>query len=69
MAGHSAAGKIRSIEKKKSNDLIGNRTRGLPACNIVSQPTTLAHAHVTALIFCIVGRHFRIFLVPAPEIL
>jgi hypothetical protein len=33
--GHSAAGRIRSIEK--SNDLIGNRTRELPACNIVSQ--------------------------------
>jgi hypothetical protein len=28
-----------SIEK--SNDLIGNRTRDLPACSIVPQPTTL----------------------------
>jgi hypothetical protein len=37
--GHSAAGRIRSIEK--SNDLIGNRTRDLPACSIVPQPTTL----------------------------
>jgi hypothetical protein len=35
--GHSAAGRIRSI--KKSND-IGNRSRDLPACSIVSQPTT-----------------------------
>jgi hypothetical protein len=26
---------------KKSNDLIGTRTRDLPACSIVSQPTTL----------------------------
>jgi hypothetical protein len=26
---------------KKSNDLMGNRTRDLPACSIVSQPTTL----------------------------
>jgi hypothetical protein len=37
--GHSAAGRIRSI--KKSNDLIGNRTRDLPACSIVPQPTKL----------------------------
>jgi hypothetical protein len=28
---------------KKSNDLIGNRTRDLPACSIVPQPTTLPH--------------------------
>jgi hypothetical protein len=26
---------------KKLNDLIGNRTRDLPACSIVPQPTTL----------------------------
>jgi hypothetical protein len=37
--GHSAAGWIRSTEK--SNDLIGNRTRDLPACSIVPQPTTV----------------------------
>jgi hypothetical protein len=42
--GHSAAGRIRSIEE--SDDLIGNRTRDLPACSIVSQPTTLPHAPV-----------------------
>jgi hypothetical protein len=36
------AGRIRSIEK--SNDLIGNRTRNLPACSRVPQPTTLPHA-------------------------
>jgi hypothetical protein len=30
--------------KKKSNDLIGNRTRDLPACSIVPQPTTLPRA-------------------------
>jgi hypothetical protein len=40
--GHSAAGRIRSIEKP--NDLIGNWTRDLPACNIVPQPTTLPRA-------------------------
>jgi hypothetical protein len=33
------AGRIRSIEK--SSDLIGARTRNLPACSIVPQPTTL----------------------------
>jgi hypothetical protein len=27
--------------EKKSNDLIGNRTRGLPPCSIVPKPTTL----------------------------
>jgi hypothetical protein len=37
--GHSAAGRIRSTEN--SNDFIWNRTRDLPACSIVSQPTTL----------------------------
>jgi hypothetical protein len=36
LQGHSAAGRIRSIEK--SNCLIGNRTRDLPACSIVPQP-------------------------------
>jgi hypothetical protein len=43
--GHSAAGRITSIEK--SNDLTGNRTRDLPACRIVPQPTTLPRAHST----------------------
>jgi hypothetical protein len=38
--GHSAAGRIRSIEK--FNDLIGNRTCNFPACSIVPQPTALA---------------------------
>jgi hypothetical protein len=40
--GHSAAGRIRPIEK--SNDLIENRTRNLPACNKVPRPTTLPRA-------------------------
>jgi hypothetical protein len=40
--GHSASGRIRSIEK--SNNLIGNRTRDLPVCNIELQPTTLPRA-------------------------
>jgi hypothetical protein len=30
--------------KKKSNGLIGNRTRDIPACSIVPQPTTLPRA-------------------------
>jgi hypothetical protein len=29
---------------KKSNDLIGNRTRDLPACSIALQATTLPRA-------------------------
>jgi hypothetical protein len=40
---HSAAGRIRSIEE--SND-IGNRTRDLPACDIVTEPTTLSCASI-----------------------
>jgi hypothetical protein len=36
------AGSIRSIEK--SSVLIGTRTRDLPACSIVPQPTTLPRA-------------------------
>jgi hypothetical protein len=43
--GHSAAGRIRSIEK--SNDLIGIRTRDLPACSTVPQPTTPPRAIVS----------------------
>ena len=34
---HSAALRIKSI--KNSNNAIGNRTRDLPACGAVSQPT------------------------------
>jgi predicted RNA binding protein YcfA (HicA-like mRNA interferase family) len=40
--GHSAAGRIRSIEK--SNDVIRNRTRDLPACSTVPQPNMLPRA-------------------------
>jgi hypothetical protein len=42
---HNAAGRVRSIEK--SSDLIGDRIRGLPACNIVPQGTALPLARVT----------------------
>jgi hypothetical protein len=40
--GHSAAGS--SIEKY--NNLNGNRTRDLPACSLLPQPTTLPRARV-----------------------
>jgi hypothetical protein len=40
--GYNPAGSIRLI--KKSNELIGNRTRDLSACSIVPQPTTLPRA-------------------------
>jgi hypothetical protein len=36
------AGRVRSIEK--SNDLIRNETRDLPACSIVPLSTTIPHA-------------------------
>jgi hypothetical protein len=35
--GHSAIGRIKSL--KNSSDPIGNRTRNLPACSAVPQPT------------------------------
>jgi hypothetical protein len=35
--GHSAAGSIMSM--KNTKDTIGNRTRDLPTCNAVPQPT------------------------------
>jgi len=42
LQGHSAAGRI--MPMKKSNDTIGNRTRDLPACSAVPQPTALPRA-------------------------
>jgi hypothetical protein len=35
---------------KTSNGLIGNRTRELPACSIVPQPTTLPRPHCLEII-------------------
>jgi hypothetical protein len=32
---------------KNSNDTIGIRTRNLPACSAVPQPTATRHAHYT----------------------
>jgi hypothetical protein len=43
--GHSVAGRIRAFEN--SNDLIGNRTRDFPACNIIHRSTTLPRASPT----------------------
>jgi hypothetical protein len=40
--GHSAVRRIMSM--KYSNDTIGNRTRDLPACSAVPQPTTSPRA-------------------------
>jgi hypothetical protein len=42
--GHSAAGRIRSIETY--SDLIWILTRDLRACNIVPEPNTLARAPI-----------------------
>jgi hypothetical protein len=53
--GHSVAGRIRSIEK--SSD-IGIRTRDLPACSLVPQPTTLPlapHPHRREILICAIA--------------
>jgi hypothetical protein len=42
--GHSAAGRMRSIEK--ISDLTGNRTCNLPACSIVPQSTALPRSRI-----------------------
>jgi hypothetical protein len=52
--GHSVVGRIKSIEK--SSDLIGNKTRDLPACSIVPQTTTLLRVPVITSVFCIYVR-------------
>jgi hypothetical protein len=44
---HSAAGRIRSIE---SNGFILNRTRYLPACSTVPQPTLQCNPHIYQLL-------------------
>ena len=45
--GHSAAGRIMSI--KNSNDTVGNRTRDLPTCGAVPQPTAPPRAPLQRL--------------------
>jgi hypothetical protein len=46
--GHSAAGRIMSM--KNSNDTIWNRTRDLPACNSVPQPTAPPRAPASGVV-------------------
>jgi hypothetical protein len=53
---HSAAGRIKSIGT--FNNLIGNRTRNLTDCSIISQPTTLPLLGVKG------GRHLRLTTSP-----
>jgi hypothetical protein len=55
--GHSAAGRIRSIEK--FND-IGTRTRDLPASSILPQPTTPPRAHTVG----VVSKESRLLVLP-----
>jgi len=51
--GHNAAGRIMSM--KNSNDTIGNRTRDLPACSAVPQPTAPPRAPYTlSLLYLII---------------
>jgi hypothetical protein len=60
--GHSAAGRIRLIEK--SNDLIGNRTRDLPARSVVPQPTTLKLGilkNLSKFIICLSSFHSKLY--------
>jgi hypothetical protein len=56
------AERIKTIAK--SNDLIENRTRDLPACSIVPQPTTLprvsANSHLTRQYSQPLTDHFQI---------
>jgi hypothetical protein len=58
--GHSAALRIRSIEK--SSDLIGNQTHHLPACSRVPQPTTLPHAPLSNHNLCNSHRERRFMI-------
>jgi hypothetical protein len=46
--GHSVAG---GLDPEKSNNLIGNRTHGVPPCSIVPEPTTLPRSPRQALDF------------------
>jgi hypothetical protein len=65
LQGHSAAGKIMSM--KYCNNTIGNRTRDIPACSAVSQPTTACpqnaytvpyagHSHIFPRLFHFISR-------------
>jgi hypothetical protein len=42
--------RVEGLGKLKKIHLIGTRTRDLPACSIVPQPTTLPRAHDTGIV-------------------
>jgi hypothetical protein len=46
--GHSATGRIMSM--KNSSDTFGNRTRDLPACSAVPQPTALPRTPIHPIV-------------------
>jgi hypothetical protein len=60
--GHITAGRIRSIER--SNYLVGIRTRDLPVCSTVSQPTTLTRAPSPLVYYIFCKVMFALQLVP-----
>jgi len=51
--GHSAAGRI--VSMKNFNDPIGYRTRDLPVCSAVPQPTVACPINI--LVVCLVGTY------------
>jgi hypothetical protein len=57
---HSAAGEIMSM--KNSNDTIENRTRALPTCNTVPQPTALRHVCRSAVGWGTVLQYIYIYI-------
>jgi hypothetical protein len=52
--GHNATGRIKSL--KNCSDSIGNRTRDLPACRTVHQPTAPPR---TPFVYVMLSRNFR----------
>jgi hypothetical protein len=52
--GHNATGKIKSL--KNFSDSIGNRTRGLPACSAVPQPTAPPHTSLLIEVACLISK-------------
>ena len=58
--GHIAAEKIMSM--KNSNDTTGNRTRDLPTCSVVPQPTALPRAPIYIYIYIYMEHLFLMFL-------
>jgi len=76
--GHSAGGRIMSM--KNSNGKIGNRTRDLPTCSAMPQPTALPCAPALrfgllsalsdsfCLLFSVVGRYGRFGVICCPHL-